>query len=332
MPEPILQLQSLPHQVYKVTDAGHTDTESWCFWLLIQSEIESLTPHHANVQLMSGDVTIKTLQYSQASLEAIQGLRFRAAESDPPTTHKHYADQNELFDLRFVFSEEKSLNIDSVNCQLELKMTNGETIIENTSIGLQYYSPKTELIFPVKGPCIILQDYFNNGGHTEWSTQFAIDIFGLTSTYAIMTAEEYRNETLAGWGREIIAPADGIVMYIRNDVPDQPQAGISDKSTYESLPEPIWAIGGNSVVIDHQNDEFSFLMHFQMGSVLVEKGEYVKQGQVLGRLGNAGNSSGPHLHYHLQDGPKAFAHDGLPLRFTNLPDATFPKGTFLSTD
>lgn len=332
MTDSTIQLKTLPNNVYKVADPGHVETESWCFCVLIQSAEENSRLQSARLELRANAQLVKTIHYTEASLEAIKGIRFRATDDDKPTSHKHFANQQEVFDLRFVCSEPKSLQIDQVDCYLEIELENGEHIDETISIALGYFSPKTELIFPVKGACLILQDYFNYGGHTEWSTQFAIDVFGLTSTYSMMTAEAYTNETLAGWGCDILAPADGIVTYARNDVPDQPQAGISDKSTYESLPDPIWAIGGNSVVIDHENGEYSFLMHMQCGSVVVNRGDRVQQGQVIGKLGNSGNSNGPHLHYHLQAGPKAFAHDGLPLRFVNLPNAQFSRGTFLFTE
>jgi hypothetical protein len=333
MLEKSIKLVALPHNVYKVSDPGHVDSESCCFCVLIQGDVdEQVTVASARLELMADSDVVKTIAYGAAGLEAIKGIRFQATADDAPTSYKHFADQVELFDFRFVFSEMKALHIDEVVCELELVRGNGEVVRERLVVPLQYFSPKTDLVFPVKGACLILQDYFNYGGHTEWSSQFAIDIFGLTATYAMMTAEDYQNETLAGWGREIIAPAAGVVSYARNDVPDQPQVGLSDQSTYESVNDPIWAIGGNSVVIDHENGEFSFLMHLQCGSVQVDIGDRVSQGQVLGTLGNAGNSTGPHLHYHLQAGPKAFAHDGLPLRFVNLPNTQFSRGTFLFTE
>ena len=47
-------------------------------------------------------------------------------------------------------------------------------------------------------------------------------------------------------------------------------------------------------------------------------GQRVKAGQVLGLLGNSGNSDAPHLHFHVMDGPVPLASNGLPYRFTNF--------------
>ena len=63
---------------------------------------------------------------------------------------------------------------------------------------------------------------------------------------------------------------------------------------------------GNCVIIDHGNSEYSVVAHMQQGSVTVKVGERVAAGQVIGKLGNSGDSFGPHLHYQLQSGPQLF--------------------------
>ena len=72
------------------------------------------------------------------------------------------------------------------------------------------------------------------------------------------------------------------------------------------------------MIIDHGNGEFSFLAHMKMGSVRVKTGDTVKAGQVIGLLGNSGNSDAPHLHYHFMAGPTVFKNDGLPSKFKNI--------------
>ena len=58
---------------------------------------------------------------------------------------------------------------------------------------------------------------------------------------------------------------------------------------------------GNAVFIQHSEYEVSILAHLKMGSIRVKPGDEVKAGQFLGLCGNSGNSSEPHLHYHLQN-------------------------------
>jgi murein DD-endopeptidase MepM/ murein hydrolase activator NlpD len=75
------------------------------------------------------------------------------------------------------------------------------------------------------------------------------------------------------------------------------------------------APAGNHLVIDHGNGEYSLLAHFRRGTVTVHTGDHVKAGQLLGKCGNSGNSSEPHLHYHLQNTPKFGGSEGLPAQF-----------------
>lgn len=65
-------------------------------------------------------------------------------------------------------------------------------------------------------------------------------------------------------------------------------------------------------MLDLGNGFFAFYGHLQKGSVMVKRGDRVKRGQVLGRLGNSGNSSAPHLHFHIMNGPSVLGSDGLP--------------------
>jgi murein DD-endopeptidase MepM/ murein hydrolase activator NlpD len=85
---------------------------------------------------------------------------------------------------------------------------------------------------------------------------------------------------------------------------------------------------GNHVIIDHGNQEFSFLCHLQNGSVTVKPGQTLAAGDALGRCGNSGRSSEPHLHYHMQNKPEPFRGEGLPAQFSNYRagDTVVPRG------
>jgi murein DD-endopeptidase MepM/ murein hydrolase activator NlpD len=73
---------------------------------------------------------------------------------------------------------------------------------------------------------------------------------------------------------------------------------------------------GNHVVLDLGGREYALLAHLQKGSVPVRVGDTVKRGDTLGLCGNSGNSTEPHLHFHLQDRPKLFGDAiGLPVTF-----------------
>lgn len=106
------------------------------------------------------------------------------------------------------------------------------------------------------------------------------------------------------WNQPILAPVDGRVVAAVGNLPDQAIGTTNAR-----------APAGNHVVLDLGNDEFAFLAHFREGSLGVAQGDTVSTGQLLGRCGNSGNSTEPHLHMHLQDGPELGVGVGLPAQF-----------------
>lgn len=85
---------------------------------------------------------------------------------------------------------------------------------------------------------------------------------------------------------------------------------------------------GNHVVFETEHGTFLILAHLQKGSVAVEAGQEVAEGTFIGRCGNSGNTSGPHLHHQKQDPctfPVGFA-EGLQLSFRDNEGPSEPKG------
>ncbi len=157
------------------------------------------------------------------------------------------------------------------------------------------------------------------------SQHFAYDILGTGPHWEITRNGGAANADIYGWGREVIAPADATVIYARNDVPDQPVHGVIDPKLYETVPNQP-ANPGNQITLDHGSGEYSDLGHMQRGSIRVETGDRVRQGQVLGLIGSAGDSHLPHLHYQFQmSGKPAYLADGLPSRFENVTFDLFEK-------
>ncbi|GMU55016.1 MAG: hypothetical protein AMXMBFR33_41620 [Candidatus Xenobia bacterium] len=101
----------------------------------------------------------------------------------------------------------------------------------------------------------------------------------------------------------VAAPAAGVVVALVNDVPDNPPGQPN-----------VFANWGNLVVLSHGNGLYTELSHFRQGSLVVELGQRVERGQLLGRCGNSGYSCEPHLHIQLQAEPWPGAPT-LPTRF-----------------
>jgi murein DD-endopeptidase MepM/ murein hydrolase activator NlpD len=77
-------------------------------------------------------------------------------------------------------------------------------------------------------------------------------------------------------------------------------------------------IRGNYVVIGHAGGEHSLLAHLREGSVTVGAGDHVTSGQRVGWCGHSGNSTEPHLHFHVQDRASFYRGMGLPVAFTSV--------------
>ncbi len=93
------------------------------------------------------------------------------------------------------------------------------------------------------------------------------------------------------FGTPLKAPCSGRIARARDGLPDMPVPRMDADNK-----------AGNFVMIDCGRAHV-VLGHLKQGSVAVSEGERVAVGDDLGRAGNSGNSSEPHLHIHAQNGP-----------------------------
>lgn len=98
------------------------------------------------------------------------------------------------------------------------------------------------------------------------------------------------NEDYYAFGKELYAPCDAEVVQVVDGVKDNKPGELN----------PIY-VPGNSIILKTAQNEYIVLAHFKQHSILVQQGQKVRKGQLLGQCGNSGNSSEPHLHFHLQN-------------------------------
>ncbi|EPY08915.1 hypothetical protein PAALTS15_03057 [Paenibacillus alvei TS-15] len=114
-----------------------------------------------------------------------------------------------------------------------------------------------------------------------------------------------KNESYYAFGQPVVAPRDGTVVRVENNIADNTPVGVMNEKE----------MAGNYVVIDHGNGEYSMLAHLKKGSIAMKKGDVVKQGQQLGECGNSGNSSEPHIHFQVSDTPQFEEGMSIRIRF-----------------
>ncbi len=140
--------------------------------------------------------------------------------------------------------------------------------------------------------------------------RFAIDWVEVNKEGKTYSGDALKNESYFCYGQKVHAVADGVVTEVKDGIP-QNVPGVDSRA----VPITLETVGGNHVILDLGNGVFAFYAHLQPGSLKVKLGDRVKAGQVLALLGNSGNSTEPHLHFHLIDRSSPLGGEGLPFAY-----------------
>lgn len=144
-------------------------------------------------------------------------------------------------------------------------------------------------------------------GHVASGQRFAIDFLQVDSAGNSRRpgSDPLKNESYYAYGTELLAVADGIVVATKDSIPQNVPGGRAVKIN-------LVTVGGNYVGIDIGGGKYALYAHVQPGSLRVHVGDHVKRGQVIALLGNSGNSTEPHVHFQIADGPTFLSSEGLP--------------------
>lgn len=137
--------------------------------------------------------------------------------------------------------------------------------------------------------------------------QHAFDLVITDSTGKTHRNKGAANTDYYAFGKALYAPAGGAVVLVVDGVPDNTPGTLN----------PIY-VPGNTVIIQTDNNEYLVLAHFKQQSITVRQGQKVKAGQLLGLCGNSGNSSEPHLHFHVQNTADMNVATGVKCYFAQL--------------
>ncbi len=167
----------------------------------------------------------------------------------------------------------------------------------------------TKMIVPFNEECFVFW-----GGTTveqnyhvaELNQQYAYDIL-MVADGASYKGDALNNENYYVFGKDVIATCDARVAKVIT--------GVKDNTPGELNPAQLT---GNTVILKTANNEFILYAHLKKGSIVVEEGQDVVQGDVLGQCGNSGNSSEPHLHLSLQNNLEMLNSTGGKLYFDKL--------------
>jgi hypothetical protein len=148
-------------------------------------------------------------------------------------------------------------------------------------------------------------------GTTYLPERFAIDWLQIDHDGKSVHGDPLDNKNYLCFGQPVYAVADATVSFTHDGVPDGIPA-VNDKPADPRVSITLETIGGNIVQLDLGNGIFAAYAHLQPGSLRVKVGDHVKAGDVIGLLGNSGNSTEPHLHFQLMSANNILAAQGVP--------------------
>jgi hypothetical protein len=131
-----------------------------------------------------------------------------------------------------------------------------------------------------------------------------------------------RTRDAYGWGQPVHAALDGVVVQAVDGVAERQWLHVVRESWMAARNtvvfarrglDPAW-LAGNHVIIA-SGGTYALYAHLAPGSVAVTKGQRVRVGEALGRVGHTGNSTAPHLHFHLMDSADPLQARGIPCAF-----------------
>jgi hypothetical protein len=199
----------------------------------------------------------------------------------------------------------------------------------STTVPLRDYVTRTDLALPLRGRVLVFDGHDFYAHHRRWNLahpvvgklfrhnagRYAYDLSLVDSAGRMYRGAGGRNEDWYSWNAPVLSPGAGTVVAAESGEQDW-EVGRTSLPDSIVLARPV-ALYGNYVVIDHGNGEFSLLAHMRQGSVTVRKGDRVRQGQQVGRVGFSGSVYTIHNHYQLQRGPEYDA-EGIPSTFSRL--------------
>jgi hypothetical protein len=124
------------------------------------------------------------------------------------------------------------------------------------------------------------------------------------------------------WDKEVYAPCDGKVIECEDGFNERrivhlltDMAVVIKNALFFNHKRGWQPVLGNYLIMDCGNGVYAFFAHFRKGSMNVSVGENVKKGQLIGKVGHSGNSTAPHLHFHLMDNSDLLEANGIPCAF-----------------
>ncbi|MEL1265231.1 M23 family metallopeptidase [Pseudoxanthomonas putridarboris] len=145
-------------------------------------------------------------------------------------------------------------------------------------------------------------------GRARIPGRYAIDWIRLDAQGRQSRGDDDRVADWHGHGAEVLAVADATVAAVRDDMAEKTSVAANRKNA-------LGDATGNYIALDLGEGRYAFYEHLRPGSVRVQVGQRVRRGEAIGALGFTGDSTGPHLHFHVADANSPLDAEGVPYVF-----------------
>ena len=157
-------------------------------------------------------------------------------------------------------------------------------------------------------------------GRVYVAQRFAVDWEQMDEKGRIYSGPREKLESYTIFGKPVYSVADGVVAVVVTGQPEQVPGKYPTNISIEQA-------DGNSVIVDIGQHHFALYAHMQSESMRVRPGDKVTAGQVIGLVGNSGNSVAPHLHFHVMSSELSLASNGLPYQIDEFKITGATLGT-----
>ena len=344
-----IEITHVPNKVYTSVQGAFINPENpqvgalaegqqltWLFHLVFQTSAESLRIENVDVEFaregkvmwksayprsyltnltwLEGGIRYDT-EYFMANIEFVDN---HMASVEKATSPDIPADSTITW-ARFHEAQPYFGRIDAITFKFEFRNDKNEQQFAEHTVPIEEWSQNVKLRLPFEGLWVA------NSGNDLSTGHRRTGLNGLT-TYGwdfMKVGEDGRTFRTDGslpsdyytYDADVLAPADGEVVYVRNDIEEY---GIGVTPPRERLEEDGDVFAGNLVIIDHGNEEYTLTSHMREGTITVKAGDRIKSGQFIGKVGNSGVSMVPHIHINLMDRAQWLEARGIPSLFSDF--------------
>ncbi len=271
-----------------------------------------------------GLVLEKISALDEATLTSLMSIE----KADLPRTYKNPLPENPYFNFDVISSEYLSFQIpialeqpapSKIIHRFEFRDTvkNEAVIFDGASFSPRLSEVPLVISSPVKGKNWMFLNQSSNGYHFDVlfflkgnifrPERFAFDNLRFTDDLSnYFVGDPKKNESYLNYRDTLFAIAGGKVNFIQDGLPEN-HGDAMDVKFNQAL-----ELAGNFLVLDIGGGRYAYYCHCVPGSFMVKINETVKEGDPIALLGNSGNSTAPHLHFQICDGPELFNSNGIP--------------------